>query len=59
MKAESKPFADAKKKARWFAIARFLLLAAFIAGVFLLAVNMAQHRFCHGGRIDQRGVITQ
>jgi len=59
MTAESKPFASAKPKSPWLAIGRFLLLAAFIASVFLLAVSMAQHRFCRGGRVDQRGVITQ
>jgi hypothetical protein len=59
MTAESKPFANSKAKSGWFAIARFLLLAAFVAGVFLLAMSMTQHRFCRGGRIDQRGVLTQ
>ena len=59
MTAESKPLENTKAKTHWLAIARVLFVAAFIAGVFLLAASMAQHRFCRGGRIDQRGVITQ
>jgi hypothetical protein len=46
-------------KRPWLAIVKFLLLAAFIAAVYLLGVSMVHHRFFRGGRIDPRGVLTQ
>ena len=59
MTAESKPLANAKAKSPWLAIGKLLLLAAFIVAVYLLGLSMTHHRFFRGGRIDQRGVLTQ
>ena len=59
MTKESKPLASTAVKALWLAIGKFLLLAAFVVAVYLLGASMVHHRFFRGGRIDQRGVLTQ
>jgi hypothetical protein len=59
MTAESKPFASTPAKSAWLAIGKFLFLAVFVFLLYLLGMSMARHRFFQGGRVDQRGVITQ
>ncbi len=59
MTTESKPLASTAVRSPWLAIVKFLLLAAFIVAVYLLGANMVHHRFFRGGRVDQRGVLTQ
>ncbi len=59
MTTESKPSASRAIKSSWCAIGKILLLAALIVAVYLLGASMAHHRFFRGGRIDQRGVLTQ
>jgi hypothetical protein len=54
-----KLLANTPAKSPWLAIGKLLLLAAFIVAVYLLGLSMAHHRFFRGGRVDQRGVLTQ
>jgi hypothetical protein len=41
----------------WLGFVRFLLLAILVAGIFLLARAMVNHRFFRGGWVDQRDVL--
>jgi hypothetical protein len=48
-----------RKKSPWFRVAQILLLVTFVAAVYLLGLNMVNHRFFRGGRIDRNGHLRQ
>lgn len=48
---------EARENFPWRTIAKFMLLAAFVILIFFLGVNMTQHRFFRGGRIDPHGIL--
>jgi hypothetical protein len=48
-----------RRESPWIRFAKFLLLAAFIVAVYLLALSMVHHRFFQGSRLDRYGHVRQ
>lgn len=59
MTTEMSSTAGTEKRSPWLTIAKYLFIALLVVLFYLLGLSMAQHRFFRGGRIDQRGVLTE
>jgi ABC-type transport system involved in cytochrome c biogenesis permease subunit len=49
--------ASEARQSPWLGFVKFLLLAALVSLMFLLAQSMVDHRFFRGGWVDQRDVL--
>ena len=59
MANDAKPSPDPDRQSTLLQVVRYLLLAVFVAMLFLLGLSMVHHRFFQGERVHRNGSVGQ